>query len=176
MRTFYAAGLIITISASPGCVGVALTTPTEVEIRNPSAYQAGWWLSKQHRWSCELPAPLTKSEFVANWGQPESKSGSDGTEAWIYSETHRLCGAWVWVIVPVPLLMPVCRTHDRVEFKGDTAVLARSRRLDVVGAGISLFPAPLPGPFWFRHATPAENEPGGLPKRVCGHPPTIYWK
>ena len=176
MRALYATGLTVVIITSPGCVGVALTTPTEVQIKNPSPYQAGWWLSQQHRWTCELPAPLTKSEFAANWGEPKNKSVADGADTWLYEEAGRWCGAWVWVIVPVPLLMPVCSTYDRVEFKDDRAVLVRSRRLDVVGAGISLFPAPLPAPFWLRHAKPEENEPGGLPKRLCGHPATVYWK
>jgi len=100
------------------------------------------------RWACESldgPAkPLTKKEFLEAWGEPDEKISTETGETWIYQENGKWCGVW---ILPIPLMLPVCKTRDEVIFEGDVAVRSNSRRLTRSVAALVVVPmAPVPVP------------------------------
>jgi hypothetical protein len=147
-----------------GCVGLVVSTPAELEVKHPGAHKSGLFGQSPARWACERPARgVTKSDFVRVWGRPERIVATAAGETWTYGEDARWCGAYLLLLVPVPLMLPVCRTFDEVDFVGETALRSRTRRMDAFGAGITFMPTaipfPIPFPFALRNATADENQP-----------------
>ncbi|MDH4323348.1 MAG: hypothetical protein OEW90_04330 [Betaproteobacteria bacterium] len=153
-------------SACAGCVGFAVDIPTTHEIPNPVPLMAkggGFGTAdKQARWACQsdaqASAPLTKNHFLNTWGAPMAKVATAKGETWIYEERNRWCGLWVFVIVPVPVVLPFCDTYDKVSFEGDFAVSSQSRRFRDLVMGIGAHPYGIV-PFMSRPGRVTENRP-----------------
>jgi hypothetical protein len=73
------------------------------------------------------PKGSTKAEFLKDWGKPdEIISASENEETWIYN--RKLWGGLIPVILlPVPLILPVCDGFDRIEFQGNEAKRLHTR-------------------------------------------------
>jgi hypothetical protein len=153
-------------STCAGCVGFALDIPTTHEMPNPvplmareGAFGTG---DKLARWACQSDAetsvPLTKDQFLDRWGAPMEKVVSAKGETWIYAERNRWCGLWVFVVIPVPIELPICDTYDKVAFEGDAAVSSESRRFRDLVMGIGAHPYGL-FPFMSRPGRVTENRP-----------------
>ena len=126
-----------------GCFGFLVDKPMTTNIQNPVPREAQFITSgKRDRWACQpardVPVPLTKDGFLAVWGAPKEKMTTPKGETWIYAEEGRWCGLWIAFFVPVPLLLPVCETFDRVDFEGELAVRSKSRRPQGFGVGLNL--------------------------------------
>jgi hypothetical protein len=152
--------------ACGGCVGFALDIPTTHEIPNPVPLMpkegAFGSANKPDRWACQSDAqasvPLTKTDFLNSWGVPTEKVATAKGETWIYAERNRWCGLWVFVIIPVPVVLPVCDTYDKVTFEGDAAVSSESRRFRNLVMGIGAHPYGF-FPFMSRPGRVTENRP-----------------
>jgi hypothetical protein len=140
--------LLALVTACAGCVGFSLEIPSTHEVRNPvptkaqeGSFGAG---DKLVRWACqsasEPSVPLTKSHFRDMWGEPGEKLATAKGESWIYAEGHRWCGLWAFVVLPVPALLPMCDTYDKVSFEGDVAVSSSSRRFRGLTMGVGAHP------------------------------------
>src|SRR5215467_6576868 len=107
-----------------GCFGFLVDKPFTTEIQHPMPNKAPNLPPGRDRWAVESypTSPLTKDHFLAAWGVPREKLTTPKGETWIYAENARWCGLWVAFVVPIPLLLPVCETYDRVAFEGDAAV------------------------------------------------------
>jgi hypothetical protein len=164
-------------STCAGCVGFALDIPTTHEISNPVPLMAKQGAvgsdAKLARWACQPEAtvsvPLTKDHFLGRWGAPAEKVAAAKGETWIYAERNRWCGLWVFVIIPVPFVLPVCDTYDKVTFEGDAAVSSESRRFRNLVMGIGAHPYGF-FPFMSRPGRATENRPQVLlaPEREKG--------
>jgi hypothetical protein len=85
----------------------------------------------------QIPEKSTKAEFLKDWGKPdEIISSSESVETWIYNR-KLWCGVMPVLILPVPLIFPVCDGFDRVEFKDNKATRLHTRSI-VFGGGILL--------------------------------------
>ena len=151
--------LLITALATgcTGCVGLMVDKPWTREIWNPVPLKAKKLLGGPDdldRWACQPGSgssePQTKDRFLASWGVPREKVPTGKGETLIYSESGRWCGLWMLVILPLPILLPVCETFDHVVFEDDLAVKSASRRMDGFAIGLGL--APLP---WVAMSRPA---------------------
>lgn len=158
--------------ACTGCVGVMFdgTKAETIEMPLPLKY-TGWGPEDTERWACQ-PDPeralQTKSDFLASWGEPQSKEVSAEEETWIYAESGRWCGIWIAFIVPLPAMLPVCETYDKITFKNDLAVRANSRRfvrsaIGIVGAAAS------PVPVFTRPGGATDNYPSINPFHKSNH-------
>lgn len=154
------APVVIAACACTGCIGLAVDKPWNETFDNPSPRRANAIASfsnppRTERWLCRSQSdavrpPSTRENFRQVWGEPKEKRPTANGEEWIYREDGRWCGVWVSFIVPVPLMAPVCSTHDYVEFSGDAAVRAASRRRDIAFVGIVIYPTwvlPIPIPY-----------------------------
>jgi hypothetical protein len=159
------AALIAMLPLLSGCIGLAIETPSAVEVRDPVPLMAKQIIGDtRDRWACQ-PVPLsmaaaTKDDYRASWGAPARTVATPKGETWVYEEGGRWCGVWIFALVPLPLLLPVCQTSDAVDFEGEIAVRSASRRMDAFGAGLMFNPhAMLPLPFLFRPARANEDRP-----------------
>lgn len=130
-----------------GCFGFLVDKPMTTDIQNPAPRNAAFVTSaKQDRWACQSaqdpPAPSTKDRFLVAWGAPREKVTTSKGETWIYEEQGRWCGLWIAFFVPIPVLLPVCETFDRVDFEGDLAVRSESRRPQGFGVVLNLLYIP----------------------------------
>lgn len=158
LRTLVVAGMAATCS---GCVGVIVEVPETEAIWQPVPLRAERFFgSAADRWACQQApgrhAPLTKKEFLAAWGEPREKRANPLGETWIYAESGRWCGLVVFVLLPIPALLPVCETYDHVEFEGEQAMRSTSHRLIASGGGVAAAP-PGGGAFSFRSGKVTEN-------------------
>ncbi|TSK08047.1 MAG: hypothetical protein FPO08_01655 [Geobacter sp.] len=116
-----------------GC-GLAVRYPAECRYEMPSTeihdfFQFG------------TPKASTKSEFLKEWGKPdEIQSGPDGKDTWVY-RGKMWCGPIPVILLPVPLLLPLCDRFDRITFNGERGESLHTRRGNVF---LILFP-PLSG-------------------------------
>jgi hypothetical protein len=160
-----------------GCIGAMVEGPWRVQIDYPRPNTANTsylnpagipyssrGVEKQQRWTCRRPLDqsvlASAGSFLASWGEPEERIPTARGETWIYADRWRWCGAWVFLIVPIPIMLPVCSTSDRVEVEDGMATRATSWRVDGAGAGVMLMPAPpIFWPFLIHPASPAERHP-----------------
>ncbi len=84
--------------ACSGCIGLTFDRTTTETIERPIPLRAPLNATAYFdRWACQPPpgsTPLTKSDFLASWGEPNSKEVSAEKETWIYAESGRWCGIW----------------------------------------------------------------------------------
>lgn len=139
-------------------MGMMVDRPWNREIRNPVPLHAKKLFGGPNdldRWACQPGSDpsvsQTKDRFLAAWGEPKEKVPTAKGETWIYSESGRWCGVWILVILPLPVLLPVCETFDHVVFENDLAVTSASRRVDGLAIGLGIFPMP-----WVGMALPAD--------------------
>lgn len=145
--------MTVLVISSAGCVGISIDHTVSESVHSPVPLTVPKILFSDHqerdRWACEAAygtkEPLTKKEFISAWGEPREKQLTSKGEIWIYSETDRWCGLFVYVIVPIPLILPVCETYDKVYFENGVAVSSESHRF--VGYAFYLSP---PGPAFAR--------------------------
>ena len=177
----FLSGTALAISCA-GCFGFLVDKPMTADIRNPSPHKWAFMTSgKQDRWAChpvqDLPAPVAKARFLEEWGTPREKMTTPKGETWIYAEEGRWCGLWIAYFVPIPLLLPVCETFDRVDFEGDLAVRSESRRPQ--GFGVVLNLLPVPNAPLFIAVSPGEATDLGpemiTPSASTSRRPRCYW-
>lgn len=145
---------LLTLALS-GC-GFFLALPSECRNELPTieARNVLFWDSKNP------PKPSTKEDFLKEWGPPKSilstsenketgfyetqlSPSAENRETWVY-ERRLWCGFGpIFVIVPIPLLIPVCDGFERIEFQGNEAKNLHIRRIRA--GGIILFPGAADG-------------------------------
>ena len=151
-------------TACAGCVGLSIDLPRTQEIQNPvplKVKKAFGGDSDFERWACQPDTgPSTRNNFLLAWGAPSEKVATTKGETWIYAESGRWCGLWIFAILPVPLVLPVCETFDKVDFEGEVAVNSVSRRISGLSMGVGLSPYSFPLiPFVIRPGRITENRP-----------------
>ena len=134
--------LLISLTQS-GCIGLIINTPEECKNETPFT---GIHDSQHPQFNptfshvapkVQPPKRSTKAEFLKDWGKPdEIISSSESVETWIYNR-KLWCGVMPVLILPVPLIIPVCDGFDRIEFKDNVATRLHTRRI-VLGGGILL--------------------------------------
>lgn len=121
----------IAISQS-GCIGLIVNTPGECKIETPFTGIHDIFWDKG-----TVPKTSTKADFLKEWGKPdEINSTSENEETWIYKRKI-WCGVMPVLILPVPLILPVCDGFDRIKFKDNKATRLHTRSI-VWGGGIAL--------------------------------------
>jgi hypothetical protein len=107
---FYRLFLIGLLVTQSGCVGISLVTGTkQVELSKNIGRQIG-------DFGNNLPG-ITPANVLAKWGQPDRKIATDLGEVWTYkSATYSWRGIQLWLVVPLPLLVPVRHHKVRLEF------------------------------------------------------------
>lgn len=140
---------VLTLS---GCIGMIVNSPEECTNQTPfTGYHDIFWKPPPPKKEAiglvfeRSPKASSKSEFLKDWGNPdEIISTSEKLETWIY---HRKlwCGIIPVLILPVPLILPVCDGFDRIEFKENKAIRLHARSI-VWKGGILFVLYPIGGP------------------------------
>jgi len=160
---------LVTLCA--GCVGMTAEFPFPTDIENPVPRHTPETATKtRDRWACQPVQPselASKEAFLGAWGEPESKVVTGKSETWIYVEKGRECGLLGFAGVgfhgvQLPLMLPLCKTSDRVTFDGDVAVRSASWRKDSAGLVVAFHPQTglFPWPFLIVPAEATAAQPG----------------
>lgn len=79
------------------------------------------------------PYKYTKGELEKSRGKPQSITQNG--DVWVYSDNNSWCGALIMaVVVPVPLMFPVCRNELKVTYKESRPYEVRIVRAKGYGA------------------------------------------
>jgi hypothetical protein len=116
---------IVAITQS-GCFGLIVNRPAECKNETPftGVHNIFWTKPRSKETS---PKGSTKAEFLKDWGKPdEIISASENEETWIYNR-KLWCGVIPVLLLPVPLMLPVCDGFDRIEFQGNEAKILHTR-------------------------------------------------
>lgn len=158
---FYQVILITSVALTgAGCAGIALDWPVNESIEKPVPLIDGF---QGDRWACQREGEyidgLSKQAFITRWGEPVIKQDTPTGGVWRYEENWRWCGIWLFAIIPIPFVLPVCSTYDEVLFVDGQAVHSKSRRFSAAFAGIVIAPAgvAVPLPVLTRGGTKTEN-------------------
>ncbi len=77
-----------------------------------------------------------KNSALKYWGEPDSKSQSDagGDEEWTYRGGVAWRGVAIWVVIPIPLMVPVGHNTARMRFSPSGELIGgRAERADEKG-------------------------------------------
>lgn len=111
---FYRLLLIGLLLLQVRCVGISLVAgKKQVELSKNIGQHIG-------EAGNNLPGS-TPMDVLAKWGPPDSKVVADSSEIWTYkSDTYSWRGVQLWLIVPLPLLVPVRHHRVRLVFSNNT--------------------------------------------------------
>lgn len=129
--------LFLLVSSLSGCSGILIYTPYDCpKISTPNIDQKTlreWYRDNNQPDNSGEDRICTKSEFLKDWGKPDSiESTADNSETWTYKR-GRWCGTLLGVGILVPLMLPSCDGYEYIEFVGEEAQNIRSRSLEQCG-------------------------------------------
>ena len=81
----------------------------------------------------------TREAVLREWGAPSDRQVDGATETWIYNRGKDWCGLVLGVVIPIPLVLPVCSTEDRIVLQGDSVVSITTLRTTESGKMCGLF-------------------------------------
>ena len=115
--------LIATVLAS-GCVGLAI--PKE----DSNSYPIPGVTLSSRSWTSG-PAghtqTYTKEEVLKEWGTPDETSFSEGMEHWSYNSEIRWIGVIVFLLIPLPIMVPTGHHTTTLDFVGEDLTMVHSR-------------------------------------------------
>jgi len=101
-----------------GCVGLVAIWETNDKDDAPrllmdSSKHPAIWKSR-----------ASTSEYREKNGAPTRVERiSEGEELWVYEkDMNQWCGATVWLVVPIPFMLPLCDEETEIRFVADQAV------------------------------------------------------
>jgi uncharacterized protein YceK len=101
-----------------GCVGVITLYPDSTTYRAPFAPGTQYTDSAGTLRSAKIS---TQEDFLREWGEPTCKEADGMNESWTYYRGKEMCGVVLGLIIPIPLILPVCTAEDHITFQGGTA-------------------------------------------------------
>lgn len=124
--------LLLATSLLTACVGAGA-------IYNHEAAEPGVALSTARarliRFRPDEDVPvLQKSDLLQAWGKPDSVEVQGNEERWIYHDTLRWNGLMFFVVIPVPLMVPVGHDYVAITFRGDVPVSIETKSEGSSGA------------------------------------------
>jgi hypothetical protein len=125
MRILILCCVLLVALTQTGCIGLIINTPGDCVRETPYTGVHDLFWSKK-----SPPARTsTKEEFLIDWGKPdEIINDSENKETWVYN--RKLWCGWIPVIIlPIPLILPVCDGFDKITFKGSVATRLYTRGL-----------------------------------------------
>lgn len=95
-----------------GCVGLGSYTKTQFRSSQPFS-------TVMNKPQNQLP--INKIQLLAAWGEPNAKRQEDYREVWTYAGKGDLAwrGIVIWVLLPIPLLLPVGNNDVEITFDKD---------------------------------------------------------
>lgn len=127
-----------------GCVALGVVYPTECEADLPitnykhtkssaiETYEdAEFWGLSEYGLTINLP---DKDVFIREWGLPDQIiSVSTDKEILVYN--HKMwCGVGaIWVFIPAPLFLPVCKGFDQITFTNNKATHIHFKKINGTG-------------------------------------------
>jgi hypothetical protein len=119
-----------------GCVGAVALHPESVTQAPPFQPNRPYTDSTGKLRSANTP---TREAVLREWGEPADREVKAGTETWLYNRGRDWCGVVLGLIVPIPLVLPVCSTEDRIVVQGESAVSITTVRTTESGKMCGLF-------------------------------------
>ncbi len=109
--------LLVLLMSINGCVGIHLSYKTEKESwMIPTHNVKGWSISEK----IKKDYVYSKKEIVDLLGEPRKSWMKDGYEYLSYGRGEwRFSGAVIYIIIPIPLLLPVGTKDEIVVLKND---------------------------------------------------------
>ncbi len=101
-----------------GCVGVVALYPDSTTYRAPFTPSTSYTDSGGKLRSTKIS---TQEAFLHEWGEPSYKKVDGENELWTYYRGKEWCGVVLGLIIPIPLVLPVCSAEDRIVFQRGTA-------------------------------------------------------
>jgi len=115
-----------------GCIGLIVNRPDE--CNNVTPFTGVHDVFRKQPKEIEIgpfgnvvPQRSSKNEFLKYWGKPdEIITTAENQETWLYNK-RLWCGIIPVIILPIPLILPVCNGFDRIEFRGNEATRLRTK-------------------------------------------------
>jgi len=103
-----------------GCIGLFVSHSEECTFQPPT-------LKKYDSSREPVIEEWHKELFISEWGMPNEFLTSDKSEeVWVYKR-RQWCGIEPVIILPIPLMLPLCTGYDQITFQGDKAISRQAR-------------------------------------------------
>lgn len=131
MRTFLLLGLFFLLS---GCVGITWLV-TDFRVARPLLDKEPGQVSDsvmlpdlngsiRRRWVKKAYTQFSKIDVISLWGEPKDKYRKNGCEHWVYNRELAWGGGVLYVVFPIPLLIPIGNRETIIIFKDGIAIEA----------------------------------------------------
>lgn len=107
------ASLLVLLPLLSGCMGIGFVRSRTTRFDD------------MERYFQNMPgtSPRAAATLQQHWGEPREKLAlNDGRETWIYGHDLRWSGVMLYLLLPIPLLVPVGRETTSVDFENGQAV------------------------------------------------------
>ena len=144
---FFLSAVMLSLS---GCLGLIINTTAECESETPhpdihdimKISQENSTVLTPKFWIIDPKAKFTKDDFLNEWGQPDKIiKRSEFDETWIYNR-NLWCGVVPVLILPIPLILPICDGFDKIDFEGNIATRLDTKHI-VSNGGVLFIGYPL---------------------------------
>ncbi len=121
------AGLVSIILMASGCVGAGTVTGNRLHVlTNPDEHGYGFCPLRSPKaiTNCSMAQAktITPEKLFALWGPPKSDKIVNGYREIVYNRDLKWRGAVIFVIIPIPLLVPVGHNEFTFLYKEDEPV------------------------------------------------------
>jgi hypothetical protein len=167
--------VLIVLLTQSGCIGMVVLSPEECKNETPRTDINDFFADSTPTPPSQispyflLKTPKlspTKTDFLKDWGKPDIISTfPDNKETWIYKR-NLWCGVIPALILPIPLILPLCDGFDRIEFIGNEATRLNARHI-VPHGGFAM------GAFFYGYVYAPNNtfaEMNGVDSSACRSP------
>jgi len=113
MRTWMIIGISLLLG---GCVGVTFINPEVLEKPPYLKAEQGQISHKKQEYS--------QFDVLSLWGDPKEKYMKNDLEHWVYNRELAWAGGVLYLLIPIPLMIPIGNRETTIIFEGDNAVNA----------------------------------------------------
>ena len=109
------------------CIGLKIVAGTRRENSGQALYRNGIPAEQQR---------ITPAKVLETWGNPRRRFVRHGQEHWVYNDGLLWQGIVAWVVIPVPVLVPMGVHRKRLVFEHDSLVSCTTRNTLYMSFGL----------------------------------------
>lgn len=130
-KSFLSLSLLITVLFTSGCAGIAFVHTKETRLNKFWPDDSYGLMSLTP--DCKYKRNPTKKEVRSSWGKPDDTFLKGQLAVWQYDNGMNWYGVIPMLGIPIPLVLPLTRSHIDIYFLGDSGQYATMQAEDWSG-------------------------------------------
>jgi len=115
-------GVLFFLVTMSGCAGVIVSSPSTTNYKNPTLSHYLENTDSDHTRTVEHSDEAVSydmNQVKKYWGEPSNSKHNSEYDIWLYKHPNEWCGVVPFLVIPIPLVLPVCEHSYEVKFKNN---------------------------------------------------------